>query len=345
MATQQNGLQEQLDGLRSKITEQDKNHYKVVQRLQTELEELRRRVKEVEEAEEGSVGFHNSTDSYVRKVEWTIPKFSREEKMAPKGTPLWSPRFKIAGIEDVRLEFLPKGRDRSWDGFCSLFLWCPPGTRIRYQLWVGNYLKAPDEDLYESEVGHGHSNFCPLYPEIDNISDSITVGCTVYEVTMRTELTDRNLTLYAWPLQRMVKKEAEVLENRGVKFVSWTIRQVGAALQNYQRGSSICSSLFTAAGVKDIQIEFYPNGCTATKKDGFCSIYVRCPEGAVLVVTLVVGTVKKGPIKTTFDTASGKGLPDFCLVKDQINWDEDTLDVGIELQSQPNTSKVLRIQS
>eukprot|EP00913_Durusdinium_trenchii_P025447 g23889.t2 len=279
------------------------------------------------------VGVLPAGDSFVRKVEWTIKNFKSEEKLSPKGTPMWSPRFKLAGISEVRLEFLPNGREKSWSGFCSLFLWCPPGTRIRYQLWVGSFMKAPDEDTYDAEVGHGHSNFCPLAPEIDLANDSVTVGCNIFEVMTTYEMTERNLKLSAWPLQQWVKKEAEVLENRGVKSISWKVHKVGNALHLYQRGASICSPCFTAAGISDIQMEFYPNGCAATKKDRHRS-RVKCPEKVVLIVTLIVGKVKKGPIRTTFDRGSGKGLPDFCSLKEQIN-DDDTVDVGIELQSRP----------
>lgn len=304
----------------------------------SEIEELRRRVREYEETEPRSIGFNDSsTDSFVRTVEWTIKNFKSEEKLCPKGTPMWSPRFKLAGINEVRLEFLPNGREKSWNGFCSLFLWCPPGTKIRYQLWVGSFMKAPDEDTYDGEVGHGHSNFCPLEPEIDLKNDSVTVGCNIFEVMTTYNISERNLSLYAWPLQHWVKKEAEVLENRGVKSITWKVKKVGQALNLYQRGASICSPCFTAAGISDIQMEFYPNGCAATKKDGFCSLYVRCPEKVVLILTLIVGKVKKGPIKTTFDTASGKGLPDFCNLQEQIN-EDDTVDVGIELQSRPSAS-------
>ena len=44
---------------------------------------------------------------------------------------------------------------------------------------------------------------------------------------MRTELTDRNLTLYAWPLQRMVKKEASIerldLTHLGLLYAQFTV--------------------------------------------------------------------------------------------------------------------------
>jgi len=329
--------------LRQRLHLQETKHTADVQRLNAQIQELRRLVKELEEQDAGNVGRLQSSDSFTRRVEWTIPDFKKEERSTVRGQPLWSPRFSIAGVNNVRLEFLPKGRDKSYEGFCSLFLWCPAGVKIRYQLWVGSFLKAPDLDEYKGEIGHGHSNFCPLEPEIDRKADSITVGVDIIEVIISHELTEKGLTLTSWPLQRLVAKEAEVLENRGVNQVIWKINKISECMKNYPRGSSMCSKSFTAGGISEILMEFYPNGSQITKKDGHCSFYLRCPDGVSMIVTLIVGKTRKGPIKTTFDTASGKGLPDFCPVKDEINWDDDSIEVGIELQNRP--SKVLTLTS
>ena len=78
-------------------------------------------------------------------------------------------------------------------------------------------------------------------------------------------------------------------------------------LQNLPRGSSIYSPLFSACGVREILLEFYPNGSQNTTKDGFCAFYLRCPEGTSIVVTLFVGNFKKGPIVAHFDGSAGKG--------------------------------------
>merc|ERR1719316_2550757 len=133
----------------------------------------------------------------------------------------------------------------------------------------------------------------------------------------------------------MIKKEAEVLQNRNVSKVNWRITKVAERLKHLPRGASMWTRLFTAAGIREMLLEFYPNGSTNTTKDGYCAFYIRCPEGVSVVVTLFVGNVRKGPIKTTFDSLTGKGLPDFCMLQDQIN-EDGSVDVGIELQSTPN---------
>jgi len=107
------------------------------------------------------------------------------------------------------------------------------------------------------------------------------------------------------------------------------------------RGSSMWSQIFTAAGIRDILLEFYPSGSANTTKEGYCAFYIKCPEGVSMIVTLFVGGVRKGPIKTSFDSLTGKGLPDFCALKDQID-SEDTVEVGIELQNNPSSTLYLQ---
>eukprot|EP00415_Alexandrium_ostenfeldii_P001298 UN1298 len=280
----------------------------------------------------------------MRRVEWTISGFSAKEGELSKGQSLWSPKFNAAGMEALQLEFFPKGREKTThEGFCSLFLWCPSGARIKYQLWVGSFLRAPDEDEYTGRIGHGHSNFCPISPEIDRTNDSIKVGVDFLEVSREETVNSRGLQLISTSLASMVAREAAVLQNSSVSKVEWKINKISERLEKFPKGSSMWSSVFTAGGIREILMEFYPNGSTNTTKDGFCAFYIRCPEGVSMIVTLFVGKVRKGPIKTTFDTLTGKGLPDFCLVQDEIEQSDDSLTVGIELQNQPN--KTLSLES
>jgi len=245
-------------------------------------------------------------------------------------------------LDALQLEFFPKGREKtSFEGVCSLFLWCPQGTKVKYQLWVGNFLRAPDEDDYTSRIGHGHSNFCPMDPEVDRETDTLRVGVNFLEVMHAEEVTGKGLKLIATPLEQMVAKEVEVIANRNVSKIIWKISKISERLAGLPRGAAMWSKLFTAAGIREILFEFYPNGSNNTTKDGFCAFYVRCQDKVTIVITLIVGKVKKGPIKAVFDTLVGKGLPDFCPVEDQINTDDDTLEVGIELQHTPDRMLLL----
>lgn len=341
-------LQQKVSELETQLAEQAKRHAAELESLQKVVTDLQALTTSLEEQGKRNdiVSGGSNADVFTRQVEWTIDNFSDRVSKISKGESIWSPKFSAAGMQGLLLEFFPKGREKTtFDGFCSLFLWCPNGTKLKYQLRVGCFHRAPDEDEYTGRIGHGHSNFCPLQPEVETEKDCITVGVTFIEVrTAEGTVSGEHGTLRLLPtsLDAVVRKEAEVLQNRNIAKVVWRITRVEDRLKHLPRGASMWTRLFSAAGIRDMLMEFYPNGSTNTTKDGYCAFYIRCPEGVSLIVTLFVGGVKKGPIKTTFDSLTGKGLPDFCNLQDQIDQDGN-LEVGIELQNQP--SRTLSLQS
>mmetsp|Transcript_12395 Transcript_12395/g.20257 ORF Transcript_12395/g.20257 Transcript_12395/m.20257 type:complete len:348 (-) Transcript_12395:47-1090(-) len=333
-------LQRKLDDLQRQFDEQTRRQQDEVAALTKSVVDLQALTVSYEEASKKNVVVSGGSyaDLHTRKASWTIDDLSSRTSSMAKGDSIWSPKFNAMGMKDLQLEFFPKGREKTtFEGFCSLFLWCPNGSKIRYQLWVGGFVRAPDEDTYNGRIGHGHSNFCPLQPEVDARSDSITVGVNFIQAlsgTTESQSDKGTLRLIPTCLESMVAKEAAVLENRNVAKVSWKITKVSERLRTLPRGASMWSDVFTAGGIREILLEFYPNGSTNTTKEGYCAFYIRCPEGVAMIVTLRVGKVKKGPIKTTFDSMTGKGLPDFCLISEEIENDE--IEVGIEVQNQPS---------
>jgi len=346
-------LQAKVENFETQLAEQAERHQLELESTRTVITDLQAVVAALEESSKRNdvISGGPNSDVFTRHVDWTINNFSQQAAERGKGYSMWSPYFNAAGLQGVRLEFFPNGREHtSFDGFCSLFLWVPQGTKLKYQLRVGSFFRAPDEDVYDTKIGHGHSNFSPLEPEIDKKNDSITLGVNFIEVSNTAasemspsaETSTGSLKLLTAPLESIVQREAEVLQNRSVQKVSWKITRVSERLKHLPRGASMWTRLFTAAGIREMLLEFYPNGSTNTTKDGFCAFYIRCPEGVSMIVTLFVGGVRKGPIKTTFDSLTGKGLPDFCLLEEQVSVD-DTLEVGLELQNQPN--KTLQLES
>mmetsp|Transcript_15119 Transcript_15119/g.45270 ORF Transcript_15119/g.45270 Transcript_15119/m.45270 type:complete len:347 (-) Transcript_15119:62-1102(-) len=339
-------LQNRVHELENQLQVQENQQTRELRRLEEEVLELRRLSQELEEQNRSLdvVGRTCSGDQFLRRVEWTVSGFSAKEAELAKGQSVWSPKFRVAGIDGLQLEFFPKGREKTtYEGFCSLFLWCPSGTRIKYQLWVGSFLRSPDEDEYAGRIGHGHSNFCPIAPEVDRASDSVKVGVDILEVLRDETMSSRGVQLVSTSLEAMVAREAVVLQHGSVGRAVWKIKKISERLQHFPQGSSMWSPAFTAGGIREVLLEFYPNGSTNTTKDGFCAFYIRCPEGTSMIVTLFVGKVRKGPIKTTFDRLMGKGLPDFCTLQDEIDQADDSLELGIELQNQPN--KTLSLES
>ncbi|KAF4742392.1 hypothetical protein FOZ62_008134, partial [Perkinsus olseni] len=113
-------------------------------------------------------------DREIQALKDRIDGIREQLKVCPKNVSIWSPEFSACGIRNMQLEFFPQGRETATlDGFCSVFFWCPEGTNIKYQLFVGNHYRAPDEDTYDSRMGHGHSNFCLLDAEIDHAADRL----------------------------------------------------------------------------------------------------------------------------------------------------------------------------
>jgi len=342
-------LQSRVRLLEERLQTQERNNAQEFQRLSTDVQELRRVTDELERENKGLEGLRSTSSSnahnFSRRVEWTIGGITAKLNDTPKGDSLWSPKFRAAGIDGLQLEFFPKGREvTTFEGFCSMFLWCPDGTRIKYQLFVGNFVRAPDEDEYKGHIGHGHSNFCPVMPEIDQSQDSIRVGVDFLDVMFDEHTASRGLRLVSSSIQEMVAREVKIIQNQGVNNVVWKIPKILELLQQFPRGASMWSKCFTVGGIREVLLELYPNGSTNSTKDGFCAFYIRCPEGVTMVVTLIVGKVRKGPIKTVFDSLTGKGLPDFCFLRDEINTADDSLEVGIELKNETNMT-LLKLES
>jgi len=141
-----------------------------------------------------------------------------------------------------------------------------------------------------------------------------------------------SLQIFTGAVRSHIDTEASVITNRNISRVEWRLVNMEKKLANLPRGSSIYSNLFSAAGLREILLEFYPCGSQNTTKDGFCAFYIRCPEGTSIVVTLFVGNYKKGPIVAHFDGSAGKGLPDFCEIAKEI--EDDQLILGLEIQNQ-----------
>lgn len=203
-------------------------------------------------------------------------------------------------------------------------------VRFRYQLVVGSHKRAPDEDSYDTRMGHGHSNLCHLASEINTVDDSITVGVEILDVQKSIDF-GSGLVVSRPPMHSIMSRFVSVAENRHIGRVEWLIEGMTRKIKTLPIGASLYSPVFSSAGIRDMLIEFYPNGNMNTAKEGHCSLYLRCPEGTSVFVTLIVGEVKKGPIAAKFDGHAGKGLPEFCHLASQVQ--DDSVVVALELRN------------
>lgn len=281
-------------------------------------------------------------DSLARRAEWRVDNAAARLRGDREG--LWSPEFSCMGIP-MQLEFYPRGRGKcSAEGFCSLFLWCPRGVRAKYRLRVGGHWAAPECDKFDSWMGHGHSSFCYVEAQVGWAADEILVGVEFLELS-RVEEAQGGLRLIAECPEAAVAKEAEVLHNRDTSTVVWRVKDIRRRASSMMPGMSICSPMFSAAGVQGAMLELYPRGidAAAAPKDAACGLYLRCPNGTRLTVTLFVGTAQKGPIKVEFRGNAARGVPALCRLEEQIAEGSDHLKVGILLEHHEDCPRTLNL--
>lgn len=329
---------------------------KVKTRLETQM-----KLRSMREQKEGEPPPSKPDDTFTRTATWKIEGISDKIRTIPRNQPIRSDSFTILGVSDIQLEFFPNGREStSLEGFCSLFLWCPAGTKIKYQLRVGNHWAAPDEDEYTAPMGHGHSNFCNLQAHINSADDSLEVGIRVLDITHQDTMSVRGLNLIATAPEGLVKHESMVLSHIDVSTVEWRIKRVKQLLEVTPKGSSIYSPTFSLAGVRQMLLEFYPAGVDVQPKENWCALYLRCPPETSLYVTFLAGTsepadagapspaagaaagpldvlsfkpkIKKGPVAAKFTGNAAKGIPNFCDLKELLGKGDEII-VGVQVRN------------
>eukprot|EP00913_Durusdinium_trenchii_P004346 g4029.t1 len=94
-------------------------------------------------------------------------------------------------------------------------------------------------------------------------------------------------------------------------------------MRDVPRGQYVCSPSFSVAAVRNMHMEFYPNGLEGSKS-GYCGLYYS------LNLTLSVGSATRGPSRTELDGNSAKGLPEFCKIEEQLE-DKQELVISIKV--------------
>jgi len=102
-----------------------------------------------------------------------------------------------------------------------------------------------------------------------------------------------------------VAGEVATMRNRMVRQVDWLLIDI----RSYE-DECICSPLFSAGGVDNLQLQFYPNGYRA-KQPGNCGFFLKAPVGSYLKCRAFVGSVDK-VFEHTFDTSAPYGRGNFC---------------------------------
>lgn len=311
-----------MDQLRYNVERQAKEHEELLSRTRDGVHSLKVRMQAIQDArrlrkrQKAAAAPALPDDTCMRRFVWRIENVGEIVRSTPQGQSVWSEEFSVLGLQGFQLEFFPNGREStSIQEFCSLFFWCPGGLEMQYQLQVGRRLAAPDEDKYPSKMGHGHSNFCHFKSECDDETDSVEVSVTILNLRS-CSLIDGGIKAMTDCPEAHVKQEAEILSHRDIDCIEWKIKGVCRRADETPKGCAICSPTFSIAGIRQMLLEFYPQGLQATAEDGFCGLYLRCPPGTSLIVTLLVGGVEKGPLKAEFEGHAAKGVPTFCRLSD-----------------------------
>jgi len=132
---------------------------------------------------------------------------------------------------------------------------------------------------------------------------------------------------------------AEV-ENLSTRRVDWIIRNVSAFLRPPSPGSkaslhtSWFSPKFNMAGAHGLQLEFQlfrpSEPPTDGENAGDCAVFLWACKGTSLVYKLFIGK-KVATLEKVFNGRVPYGTKRLCFVKDQINREDDTLRISVEI--------------
>jgi len=273
-----------------------------------------------------------SLTTLADRVEWRIENISQKMGELHKGAWLESPTFSAAGMSDLKLDFYPNGSSEcTKQGFCSLFVWCPANTLARYKLSVGDRT-VEFEHRFDKDEPRGRPNFCLLESQMDNVDDSVTVALEFISVRH-----DEHLPNGMKLTSRLVdyNRQIESLAHKPVKRVEWQIDGLQQKMKEFPKGVCLESPSFSAAGISDMVLAFYPNGSSFCGK-GSCSLHLRCPPRMQVRHRLFVG--KKQDQPNSDDMWAFWGGLDFNQLQGQVEAGADVVTVGVEFLGDPATA-------
>ncbi|CAD7940117.1 unnamed protein product [Amoebophrya sp. A25] len=100
-----------------------------------------------------------------QKAVWSL--YGLREKLAnlKPGMRLFSPKFTLFGIKEMRLVFYPAGAQSASPGYCSLGLHLPERRNLRFKLSVGKVTRFAQSDA--ALDSYGFSDMCEVEKEIE----------------------------------------------------------------------------------------------------------------------------------------------------------------------------------
>jgi len=240
---------------------------------------------------------------------------------------------------------------------CEVVLWCGQhALKVVVSLYIGIAHKTLNHSFNESEP-------CKSGPlgswnkHINSEDDTLSIGAEILEVVREVPMVSRSAiwdysehdvdSSLTFPLRRiegaltrhrylihrtldLVQTQVDHIKSRMVRRVEWRIEQASELRRCFPAGECICSVPFDAGGIEDLQLIFYPSGCS-NARDGHCSLFVHCPQGTVMHCYLVLGKQRWEACKDAEFARGYFGRRSFCLFDSCIERD-DTVLAAIELQ-------------
>mmetsp|Transcript_10571 Transcript_10571/g.20384 ORF Transcript_10571/g.20384 Transcript_10571/m.20384 type:complete len:756 (-) Transcript_10571:31-2298(-) len=299
----------------------------------------------------------------TRRVDWVINKVSQRLRPSTPGsktslhTSWFSPKFNAAGAHGLQLEIqLFRPADPPFEeeaaGDCAAFLWACKGTSLVYKLYIGKKV-AVMEKVFNGRVPYGTNRLCFLKDQINREDDTLLVSVEILESVREIEspvepppLPDDpdEAEVAVRPLEGavvyhrhvnnrvydQVKREVEIMRSRMVRRIEWRVEQAGLLRRCFPLGESLCSAPFSAAGIENMQLIFYPSGygnCT----EGFCSLFLFGPAGTTLRATLWAGSQRRD-VSHYFEEPGAFGRTNFCRFDSAIDVEEDTVRIALEVE-------------
>jgi hypothetical protein len=298
----------------------------------------------------------------TRKVDWVINNVSQRLRPSTPGskaslhTSWFSPKFNAAGMHGLQLEiqlFRPADPpiEEEAAGDCAAFLWACKGTSLVYKLYVGKKV-ALMEKVFNGRVPYGTKRLCFLKDQINRENDTLRVSVEILEAVREIEFPVEppppiedpdEAELAVRPLEGtvvfrrhvnnrvfdQVKREVEIMRSRMVRRIEWRVEQAGLLRRCFPPGESLCSAPFSAAGIENMQLIFYPSGyggCT----EGFCSLFLFGPAGTTLRASLWAGSQRRD-VSHYFEEPGAFGRTNFCRFDSAIDAEEDTVRIALEV--------------
>jgi len=185
----------------------------------------------------------NMRSRSVRRVEWRLEQASLLRRCFPPGEPMCSVAFAAAGVENLQLMFYPCGYQGATDGFCSVFLYAPAGSTMKFTLWGGTN-RRDATNFFEEAGAFGRANFGRFEGMVDEATDTILLALEIEEAHQ--DVVARVAHPIVAPGDRRTQSQIEGALPRAVESVVKMHRAPGKSVSAGLEDKRVLPSLWTA---------------------------------------------------------------------------------------------------